>query len=159
MTSIKPATEATRRSIQASAAAMPFHDRQDFDDATRGFIGRTEERHVRAADGRVVWDLDAYEFLRGAEAPDTAHPSLWRQSQLLIEDGLFEQFPVEAVFGMHNWPGIAVGEMAVMPGPVQTVWPVRRQPPTPTEHASPKPLHCGIWMVRKHEPVRPAVLR
>jgi len=53
----------------------------------------------------------------------------------------------------------AVTLQAVMPGPVQTVWPVRRQPPTPTEHDSPKPLHCGIWMVRKHEPVRPAVLR
>jgi amidohydrolase len=37
---------------------------------------------------------------------------------VMIEDGLFERFPVEAVFGLHNWPGIPVGEMAVMPGPV-----------------------------------------
>jgi hippurate hydrolase len=36
----------------------------------------------------------------------------------MIEDGLFERFPVEAVFGLHNWPGVAVGEMVVMPGPV-----------------------------------------
>jgi metal-dependent amidase/aminoacylase/carboxypeptidase family protein len=36
----------------------------------------------------------------------------------MIEDGLFERFPVEAVFGLHNWPGIPVGEMVVMPGPV-----------------------------------------
>ena len=37
---------------------------------------------------------------------------------VMIEDGLFERFPVEAVFGLHNWPGIEVGRMAVMPGPV-----------------------------------------
>jgi len=37
---------------------------------------------------------------------------------VMIEEGLFEQFPVEAVYGLHNWPGIPVGEMAVMPGPV-----------------------------------------
>ncbi|MEI7429706.1 MAG: M20 aminoacylase family protein [Betaproteobacteria bacterium] len=37
---------------------------------------------------------------------------------VMIEDGLFEQFPIDAVFGLHNWPGIEVGEMAIMPGPV-----------------------------------------
>jgi hippurate hydrolase len=37
---------------------------------------------------------------------------------VMIEEGLFEKFPVEAVFGLHNWPGIPAGEMAVMPGPV-----------------------------------------
>ena len=36
----------------------------------------------------------------------------------MIRDGLFEQFPVEAVFGMHNWPGERVGRFAVAPGPV-----------------------------------------
>ena len=36
----------------------------------------------------------------------------------MIKDGLFEQFPMEAVFGMHNWPGMDVGKFAVSPGPV-----------------------------------------
>jgi amidohydrolase len=36
----------------------------------------------------------------------------------MIKDGLFENFPVEAVFGMHNWPGPQVGRMAVSAGPV-----------------------------------------
>jgi hippurate hydrolase len=36
----------------------------------------------------------------------------------MIEDGLFEKFPMEAVFGMHNWPGGPVGTFAVSPGPV-----------------------------------------
>ncbi|MEJ7928456.1 M20 aminoacylase family protein [Ramlibacter sp. AN1015] len=36
----------------------------------------------------------------------------------MIRDGLFEKFPMEAVFGMHNWPGSQVGKFAVSPGPV-----------------------------------------
>jgi len=36
----------------------------------------------------------------------------------MIKDGLFEKFPVEAVFGMHNWPGAHVGTFAVSAGPV-----------------------------------------
>jgi amidohydrolase len=36
----------------------------------------------------------------------------------MIKDGLFEKFPVEAVFGMHNWPGMPVGSFALSEGPV-----------------------------------------
>ncbi|MGP1685002.1 MAG: M20 aminoacylase family protein, partial [Giesbergeria sp.] len=36
----------------------------------------------------------------------------------MINDGLFTQFDMQAVFGMHNWPGMAVGQFAVSPGPV-----------------------------------------
>ncbi|HSV69607.1 MAG TPA: M20 aminoacylase family protein [Methylibium sp.] len=36
----------------------------------------------------------------------------------MIKDGLFERFPMEAMFGAHNWPGLAVGQVAVKSGPV-----------------------------------------
>jgi amidohydrolase len=36
----------------------------------------------------------------------------------MIKDGLFEKFPMDAVFGMHNWPGMPVGTFAASPGPV-----------------------------------------
>ena len=36
----------------------------------------------------------------------------------MIVDGLFERWPVEAVFGLHNWPGLPAGSLAVSPGPV-----------------------------------------
>jgi amidohydrolase len=39
-------------------------------------------------------------------------------ARVMIEDGLFTQFPMEAVFGMHNWPGTQIGKFAVSPGPV-----------------------------------------
>jgi hippurate hydrolase len=39
-------------------------------------------------------------------------------AKLMIDEGLFEQFPVDAVFGMHNWPGLPVGRFAMRPGPM-----------------------------------------
>lgn len=36
----------------------------------------------------------------------------------MIKDGLFEMFPMQTVFGMHNWPGLPAGQFAVSPGPV-----------------------------------------
>jgi len=35
----------------------------------------------------------------------------------MIEDGLFERFPVDAVFGLHNWPGVPAGEFRFIDGP------------------------------------------
>jgi amidohydrolase len=35
----------------------------------------------------------------------------------MMRDGLFERFPMEAIFGAHNWPGLAVGQFAVKTGP------------------------------------------
>ncbi|OZI69127.1 M20 aminoacylase family protein [Bordetella genomosp. 1] len=36
----------------------------------------------------------------------------------MIDDGLFERFPMEAVFGMHNWPGMKVGQFGLTSGPI-----------------------------------------
>lgn len=38
--------------------------------------------------------------------------------RVMVEEGLFEKFPVEAVYGMHNWPGMEVGTFAVREGPM-----------------------------------------
>lgn len=38
--------------------------------------------------------------------------------RLMVEQGLFEKFPMQAIYGLHNWPGLPVGQMAVMPGPI-----------------------------------------
>ena len=39
-------------------------------------------------------------------------------AQEMIAEGLFTRFPMEAVFGMHNWPGLPAGSFAASPGPV-----------------------------------------
>ncbi len=43
-------------------------------------------------------------------------------ARVMIEEGLFDRFPVEAVFGMHNWPGQAIGTIAVRPGPMMAAF-------------------------------------
>lgn len=71
---------------------LPFHDEADFADADRGFIAALSPCVIKAADGRVVWDNDAYSFL-DAPAPTSVHPSLWRQSILAAKQGLYEVVP------------------------------------------------------------------
>jgi alkyl sulfatase BDS1-like metallo-beta-lactamase superfamily hydrolase len=71
---------------------LPFHDETDFANADRGFIAALSPCVITAADGRVVWDNDAYSFLDGP-APTSVHPSLWRQSTLAAKQGLYEVVP------------------------------------------------------------------
>ncbi len=39
-------------------------------------------------------------------------------AQRMIEDGLFERFPMEAIYGLHNWPGVPAGKVVINPGPM-----------------------------------------
>lgn len=82
-------TDATRRANTAMQATLPLADREDEDFARRGFIATWNEPHIRAADGRVVWDFASYGFLQG-DAPETVNPSLWRHARLLALHGLFQ---------------------------------------------------------------------
>ncbi|MFN3700178.1 MAG: M20 aminoacylase family protein [Alphaproteobacteria bacterium] len=40
-----------------------------------------------------------------------------RGANAMMDDGLFEKFPCDAVYALHNWPGIPRGKMAIRPGP------------------------------------------
>jgi hippurate hydrolase len=39
-------------------------------------------------------------------------------AQKMIEDGLFERFPMSAIYGLHNWPGVPAGQVVINPGPM-----------------------------------------
>ncbi|GLZ76686.1 beta-lactamase-like protein [Actinorhabdospora filicis] len=69
--------------------SLDYADRTDSDDADRGFIAALTPGVVKAPDGRVIWDSDAYAFLE-ADCPPTAHPSLWRQARLCAKQGLYQ---------------------------------------------------------------------
>jgi alkyl sulfatase BDS1-like metallo-beta-lactamase superfamily hydrolase len=81
-------SEATRAANAEMSRALPWSDREDEDFASRGFIAGPEYAGIGAADGRVVWDFRAYDFLHG-DAPETVNPSLWRHAGLLTRAGLF----------------------------------------------------------------------
>ena len=71
-------------------AKLPFNDKGDFDDARRGFIAAVPDATVLNADGKTVWSLKPYDFLKADKVPDTVNPSLWRQAQLNAIHGLFK---------------------------------------------------------------------
>ncbi|MBB2494712.1 alkyl/aryl-sulfatase [Aquipseudomonas ullengensis] len=88
----KPATATTRAANAAVLEALPFADKQDFEDAQRGLIAQPKELTIRDANGKVVWDLESYKQYIGLDqaAPDTVNPSLWRIAQLNMQHGLFK---------------------------------------------------------------------
>jgi alkyl sulfatase BDS1-like metallo-beta-lactamase superfamily hydrolase len=88
----------------------PFEDRIDFENADRGFVAALVPAVVTAGDGRVVWDGDAYAFLAG-DCPDSAHPGLWRQSQLCARQGLYE-----VTEGVYQVRGLDLANMTLLEG-------------------------------------------
>ena len=87
----KDATESTRAVLASARDGLPFDDMTDFDDARRGLIAELPDGGViRDADGNAVWDVGQYDWVNQGDCPDTVHPSLHRQTQLLTVHGLFE---------------------------------------------------------------------
>ncbi|NOQ90947.1 MAG: MBL fold metallo-hydrolase [Gammaproteobacteria bacterium] len=83
------ASDSTKKANQEVRKYLPFSETLDMENAKRGFIATLDEGEIKAADGRVVYDMKQFSFLQGAE-PDTANPSLWRQSQMNAMDGLYK---------------------------------------------------------------------
>src|SRR5690349_18136946 len=88
-----------------------FADRTDFENANRGLVARLEPGVIKAADGRVVYDADAFTRTTTGDCPGTVHPSLWRQSQLTAIQGLFE-----VTEGIYQLRGIELSNMTVVEG-------------------------------------------
>ena len=85
------ATPATRAAQQQVSATLPLGDRADFEDAQRGLIAPLPNGVIAGSSGAApVWDLKPYEFLKAPEPAATVNPSLWRQAQLNLNNGLFK---------------------------------------------------------------------
>src|SRR5215471_14358392 len=96
---------------EATLKALPFSDIRDFDDAARGFLGTIDNAKIASAQGRVIWSLEPYGFLREEQAPPTVDPSLWRQAQLNMHHGLFEVVP-----GVYQVRGLDIANMTLIEG-------------------------------------------
>ena len=110
----KPASPATIAAQRAVAAALPADDGTDARFAQQGFVATRADPLIRNAEGRPVWNLEAYRFVEGA-APDTVNPSLWRHIALLRRHGLFQ-----VAEGVWQVRGFDVSNMTVIRG--KTGW-------------------------------------
>ncbi|WP_413294478.1 alkyl/aryl-sulfatase [Bdellovibrio sp. HCB185ZH] len=84
------ATETTRRINQSYSKMLDFSNKEDFEFAQKGFIATLDNPMIKNAEGKTVYNLNAFNFVKDTEAPDTANPSLWRQSQLTRMHGLYK---------------------------------------------------------------------
>jgi alkyl sulfatase BDS1-like metallo-beta-lactamase superfamily hydrolase len=109
-TGAKDATPTTRKANAAVLGELPFGDKQDFEDAQRGFIGTVPDLFLQSDKGVPIYDLKSFSFIQG-EAPDTVNPSAWRQEQLNNFNGLFKV--VDRVYQVR---GFDMSNMTIIEG-------------------------------------------
>jgi hippurate hydrolase len=107
--------------LRADMDALPMTELNTFAHAST----HAGKMHACGHDGHVAMLLAAAQHLAAHRDFDGTAYLLFQPAEEggggareMIADGLFDLFPMDAVFGMHNWPGLAVGTFAASPGPV-----------------------------------------
>ncbi|PYC12903.1 alkyl/aryl-sulfatase [Pseudomonas jessenii] len=89
---------------------LPFSDRTDFESISKGLIAPFRGQ-IKDAAGKVIWDVQAYDFLAKDQAPESVNPSLWRLAQLNVHAGLFEVSPK-----LYQVRGLDLANMTIIEG-------------------------------------------
>ncbi|WP_298482597.1 alkyl/aryl-sulfatase [uncultured Ruminococcus sp.] len=85
----KEATQYTKDANDKVYALLDFDDKTEYENASKGLITSPEKLEIYDENGKLVWSQAAYSFIE-SDSPDTANPSLWRNTQLNHTYGLFE---------------------------------------------------------------------
>jgi amidohydrolase len=106
--------------LRADLDALDIHEENTFDHAST-IDGKM---HACGHDGHTAMLLCAAKYLADTRRFNGTVHFIFQPAEenvaggrVMVEDGLFELFPVEAVYGMHNLPGMPVGKFGVQAGP------------------------------------------
>ena len=101
--------------FEQAQQSLPFSDRQDFKENSRGLIAERKNLQIMADAGNVAWDLERYQFLNEPEKINSVHPSLLRMSKLNMNYGLYEVIP-----GIYQVRGFDLAQITFIKG--KTGW-------------------------------------
>jgi hippurate hydrolase len=118
---IKNGTSDRAIGLRADMDALPMQELNTFEHASR----HAGKMHACGHDGHTTMLLGAAHYLSQNRNFDGTVYLIFQPAEeggagarRMMDDGLFERFPMDAVYGMHNWPGIKTGSFGVVAGPM-----------------------------------------